>query len=104
LSRHYRNPQGVLLRNGGGGKKNPFVRFISSHFRLKKRRNFGGKNYTDIDGYVTYYFDMLSEVRSAKHAMLGEVMSAKHAWVSLEKIGKGQLGRLEEKIAAVLSY
>jgi hypothetical protein len=62
------------------------------------------KNYTEIEGYVTYYFDMLSEVRSAKHATLGEVMRAKHAWVSLEKIGKGQLGRLEEKIAAVLSY
>jgi hypothetical protein len=47
---------------------------------------------------------MLSEVRTAKHAMLGEVTSAKHAWVWLEKIGKGQLGRLEEMIAAVLSY
>jgi hypothetical protein len=35
---------------------------------------------------------MLSEVRSAKHAMLGEVMSAKHAFTFLLK------GLLELKI------
>jgi hypothetical protein len=29
-------------------------------------------------------------------------MSAKHAWVPLEKIWMGQMGRLEEKIAALL--
>jgi hypothetical protein len=45
---------------------------------------------------------MLCEVRSAKHAVLYEARSAKHAWVSLEKIW--QMGRLEEKIAAVLLY
>jgi hypothetical protein len=47
---------------------------------------------------------MVCEVTSAKHAILHEVMSAKHAWVSLEKIWMGQIGRLEEKIAAVLLY
>jgi hypothetical protein len=53
---------------------------------------------------------MLCEVVSAKHAMLYEVVSAKHAilyevaWVSLEKIWMGQMGRLEEKIAAILLY
>jgi hypothetical protein len=47
---------------------------------------------------------MLCEVTSAKHAILYEVMSAKHAWVSLEKIWMGQMGRLEEKIAAALLY
>jgi hypothetical protein len=36
--------------------------------------------------------------------MLSEVTSAKHTWVSLEKIWMGQMGRLEEKIAAVLLY
>jgi hypothetical protein len=45
---------------------------------------------------------MLCEVTSAKHAILYEVVSAKHAWVSLEKIWMGQMGRLEDKIAAVL--
>jgi hypothetical protein len=39
-----------------------------------------------------------------KQAILNEVMSAKHAWVSLEKIWMGQIGKLEEKIAAVLLY
>jgi hypothetical protein len=47
---------------------------------------------------------MLCEVTSAKHAILYEVMSAKHAWVSLEKIWMGQMGRLEDKIVAVLLY
>ncbi len=47
---------------------------------------------------------MLHEVTSAKHAVLYEVASAKHAWVSLEKIWMGQMGRLEEKIAAPLLY
>jgi hypothetical protein len=47
---------------------------------------------------------MLCEVASAKHAILYEVMSAYHAWVSLEKIWMGQMGRLEEKIVAVLLY
>jgi hypothetical protein len=47
---------------------------------------------------------MLCELTSAKHAILYEVVSAKHAWVSLEKIWLGQMGRLEEKIAAVLLY
>jgi hypothetical protein len=55
-----------------------------------------------LKGYVTYYFGMLSEVTSAKHAVLYEVRSAKHAWVSLEKIWMGQMGRLEENIAAAL--
>jgi len=45
---------------------------------------------------------MLWEVTSAKHAILYEVRSAKHAWVSLEKIWMRQMGRLEEKIAAIL--
>jgi hypothetical protein len=45
---------------------------------------------------------MLWEVTSAKHAILYEVTSAKHAWVSLEKIWMRQMGRLEEKIAAIL--
>jgi hypothetical protein len=39
-----------------------------------------------------------------KHAILYEVVRAKHAWVSLEKISMGQMGRLEEKIAALLLY
>jgi hypothetical protein len=47
---------------------------------------------------------MLCEVTSAKHAVLYEVMNAKHAYVSLEKIWMGQMGRLEEKIAAALLY
>ncbi len=47
---------------------------------------------------------MLYEVTSAKHAVLYEVASAKHAWVSLEKIWMGQMGRLQEKIAAALLY
>jgi hypothetical protein len=47
---------------------------------------------------------MLCEVTSAKHAIVYVVMSAKHAWVSLEKIWMGQMGRLEEKIAAALLY
>jgi hypothetical protein len=45
---------------------------------------------------------MLCDVTSAKHAILYEVLSAKHAWMSLEKIWMGQMGRLEEKIVAVL--
>jgi hypothetical protein len=48
---------------------------------------------------------MLCELTSAKHSVLYEVMSAKHAWVSLEKIGRGQKCRLEEKsMAAILLY
>jgi len=47
---------------------------------------------------------ILCEVVSAKHAILYEVVSAKHAWVSLEKIWMGQMGRPEEKIAAILLY
>jgi hypothetical protein len=47
---------------------------------------------------------MLFQVTSAKHTLLHEVTSAKHAWVSLEKIWMGQMGRLEEKIAAALLY
>jgi hypothetical protein len=47
---------------------------------------------------------VLYEVTRAKHAVLYEVTIAKHAWVSLEKIWMGQMGRLEEKIAAVLLY
>jgi hypothetical protein len=39
-----------------------------------------------------------------KDAILNEVMSAIHAWVSLEKIWMGQMGRLDEKLAAVLLY
>jgi hypothetical protein len=45
---------------------------------------------------------MLCEVTSAKHSILYAVTSAKHAWVSLEKIWMGQMGRLEENIAAAL--
>jgi len=45
---------------------------------------------------------MLCEVTNAKHAILYGVTSAKHAWVSLEKISMGQMGRLKEKITAVL--
>ncbi len=44
-----------------------------------------------IEGYVAYDLACICEVRSAKHA-----------WVSLEKIWMGQMGRLEEKLAAVL--
>jgi hypothetical protein len=69
----------------GEGEKKSLCEIRQFTFQVKKKRNFGEKDNTDIEGYVTYYFDML-----------GEVMSAKHAWVSLEKIGKGQLGRLEE--------
>jgi hypothetical protein len=47
---------------------------------------------------------MLCEFTSAIHAMLYAITSAKHAWVSLEEIWMGQMGRLEEKIAAVLLY
>jgi hypothetical protein len=47
---------------------------------------------------------MLCEITSAKHAVLHEVTCTKHAWVSLEKILMGQIGRLEEKIAAALLY
>jgi hypothetical protein len=47
---------------------------------------------------------MLCEVKNSKHAVLYEVASAKHAWVLLEKIWMEQMGRLEEKIAAVLLY
>ncbi len=47
---------------------------------------------------------MLCEVTNAKHAVLYEVMNAKHACVSREKIWMGQMGRLEEKIAATLLY
>jgi hypothetical protein len=45
---------------------------------------------------------MLYQFTGAKYAVIYEVTSAKHAWVSLEKIWMGQMGRLEEKIAAVL--
>jgi hypothetical protein len=45
---------------------------------------------------------MLCEV-TIENAILYGVMSAKHAWVSLEKIWMGQMGRLDEKIAAVIS-
>jgi hypothetical protein len=58
----------------------------------------------DLKRYVAYYFGMLCEVTSAKHSILYAVTSAKHAWVSLEKIWMGQMGRLEENIAAVLFY
>jgi hypothetical protein len=44
-----------------------------------------------IEGYVAYYLACICEVRSAKHA-----------WVSLGIIWMGQMGRLEEKLAAVL--
>jgi hypothetical protein len=47
-----------------------------------------------IKGYVTCYL--------ACYVRL--LTSAKHAWVSLEKIWRGQMGRLEEKIAAALLY
>jgi hypothetical protein len=47
---------------------------------------------------------MLYEITSAEYVILHEVTSAKHAWVSLEKIGMGQVGRLEEKIAPALLY
>jgi hypothetical protein len=45
---------------------------------------------------------MIHDVTSAKHAILYVVTSAKHAWVSLEKIRMRQMGRLKEKITAVL--
>ncbi len=55
-------------------------------------------------GVCNILLGMLCEVTSAKHAVLYEVMNAKHAYVSLEKIWMGQMGRLEEKIAAALLY
>jgi hypothetical protein len=56
-----------------------------------------------IKGYVTYYLACYVRLQS-KHAILYEVMSAKHAWVSLEKIWMVQMGRLDEKVAAVLLH
>jgi hypothetical protein len=47
---------------------------------------------------------MLFEVTSVKHVILYEVTRAKHAWVSVEKIWMGQMGTLEENIAAVVLY
>jgi len=47
---------------------------------------------------------MLRDLTSAKHAVLYEVTSAIYAWVSLGKIWMGQMGRLEEKIAAALLF
>jgi len=54
-----------------------------------------------IKGYVTYYWAW--HVRLQVQNMY-EVTIAKHAWMSLDKIWMGQMGRLEEKIAAALLY
>jgi len=55
-------------------------------------------------GYITYYLACYVKLQVPKHGILYEVVPAKHAWVSLEKISMGQMGRLEEKIAALLLY
>ncbi len=57
-----------------------------------------------IKGICNILLGMLYQFTGAKYAVIYEVTSAKHAWVSLEKIWMGQMGRLEEKIAAVLLY
>jgi hypothetical protein len=57
-----------------------------------------------IKGYVTFYLAFYVRFTSAKYAILYKVTSAKHACMSLEKIWMGQIGRREEKIAAVLLY
>ncbi len=61
------------------------------------------KHTRGIKGYVTYYLACYLRLQP-KDAILNEVMSAIHAWVSLEKIWMGQMGRLDEKLAAVLLY
>ncbi len=57
-----------------------------------------------IMGVCNILLGMLRDFTSAKHAVLYEVTSAIHAWVSLGKIWTGQMGRLEEKIAAALLF
>jgi len=56
-----------------------------------------------IKEYVTYYLPWYVTLQVNMPYYM-RLPVRRHAWVSLEKIWMGQIGRLEEKMAAVLLY